>query len=657
MTTQPRGAGILGGRRWLRKLAAAGAVAALAPAAAAQQPKILPAQQRPAPAAPAATDYDRRVVAYVYNNVPITRQELGEFLIARKGADKVEGIDKVPLVVNRKIIEIEAHRRGVEATGIEIAAVLAESVRESGVREDDFFQFIRQRFDKSRYEWEQDVIRPRILLGKMCKDRVQVTADEVRRLYDNRYGEKRKAQVVAFPKGKEPAPAVRQAALTSADQFVQLATTQPNPEFAKSQGVMLPVGRHTEGADPVVEQALFALQVGQTSQWIETADSWLCLKLLEVTPPNADVPLDKVRAQLEKELVEKKLNEVIPKFVEELKKAANPVLTQHVPVPPAPPAEPGQPAPPPVRAPEADPRVLARIYGTLPVTREELGEFLIARGGYEKLGLLVNRRIIEIEAQRRGVAVTPQEIDAALKSDVAGLPPRNDGQPVSVEEFVKHLLPVKGMSLFEYTEDVIRPRLLLRKMCQDRVKVTDDDLKLAFENKFGEKRGAKLIIWPKEQLRQAQRQWDECRKGDTQQERDVNFDRVARDQPTRELAARAGEVLPVGRHNDADNPVVEQVLFTLKEGEVSHLVETAAGIMCVKCTKIYPPAGNVTLEVARPGLEKDVFEKKLAKEAAAFFGELRKAANPNVLLKGPPTDRENAEGVRQLLHQVESLKK
>src|SRR5262249_9528430 len=45
-----------------------------------------------------ATDYGQRVVAYIYGNVPITREELGEYLIARFGAERTE------FLVNRRIV-------------------------------------------------------------------------------------------------------------------------------------------------------------------------------------------------------------------------------------------------------------------------------------------------------------------------------------------------------------------------------------------------------------------------------------------------------------------------------------------------------------------------------------------------------------------------
>src|SRR5262245_23828600 len=46
------------------------------------------------------SDYSRRVVAYIFGNRPITREELGEYLIERVGAERLE------FLVNRRIIEM-----------------------------------------------------------------------------------------------------------------------------------------------------------------------------------------------------------------------------------------------------------------------------------------------------------------------------------------------------------------------------------------------------------------------------------------------------------------------------------------------------------------------------------------------------------------------
>src|SRR5262249_38145032 len=218
------------------------------------------------------------------------------------------------------------------------------------------------------------------------------------------------------------------------------------------------------------------------------------------------------------------------------------------------------------------------------------------------------------EAARRQVTVSPQEVEATLTDDLMELglfrepPPggkREDAIKQMKTDFVQHILPKRGMTLFEWEEDVIKPKLLLGKMCRDRVKVTDDDLKRAFENKFGEKRQAKIIIWPKEQFRVAQKEWNEARQGTTPEEKNANFDRVGGSQQDPNLASAAGLVTPMGRYTDADSSTVEQVLFGLQVGDVSQLFETPAGIMCVKCVAILPPGPMApTLDQVRPALEK-----------------------------------------------------
>ncbi len=291
-------------------------------------------------------------------------------------------------------------------------------------------------------------------------------------------------------------------------------------------------------------------------------------------------------------------------------------------------------------SPPPDKRVVAYIYGNIPVTREELGDFLIARGGHEKLELLVNKRIIEIEAAKRNIVVTPTEVQAALEEDLRSM-------GISQADFVKQILPRYGKTLFEWTEDVIRPRLLLGKMCADRIQVTDEEVQKLFENRHGERRQAKIIIWPRDDLKRAQRQWEEARKGDAE------FDRVARSQLDPNLAASAGLVAPLGRYPDAEDDTPTKVLWGLKVGEMSHLFETPAGIMCIKCVAIVPPDADVKLEGRlKEQLYRDVHEKKLNAEIPKYFAELKKVAQPNLLLKGPPSPKEFRDGVMQGLQQI-----
>ena len=119
-------------------------------------------------------------------------------------------------------------------------------------------------------------------------------------------------------------------------------------------------------------------------------------------------------------------------------------------------------------------REVAYIYETIPITREELGEYLIARFGTERLDLLVNKRIIEIECRKAGVEVTQAEIDEKLNNDLTGL-------NVDRKTFVDKVLARYKKTLYEWREDVLRPQILLAKLVRSRVKVTDEDLRKAHD--------------------------------------------------------------------------------------------------------------------------------------------------------------------------------
>ena len=70
--------------------------------AAAKPPAAATSEEPPPPASAEASDYSRRVVAYTHKNLPITREDLGEYLIARYGVEKVEALINRRIIDNRK---------------------------------------------------------------------------------------------------------------------------------------------------------------------------------------------------------------------------------------------------------------------------------------------------------------------------------------------------------------------------------------------------------------------------------------------------------------------------------------------------------------------------------------------------------------------------
>lgn len=266
--------------------------------------------------------------------------------------------------------------------------------------------------------------------------------------------------------------------------------------------------------------------------------------------------------------------------------------------------------------------VITTAEGKVAISQEEFGKFLTDRGGADKLELFVNKRIIEAEAVRLGLTVTTQEMEAALKQDMEGI-------TVKYDEFVKIVLPKYGKTLYEWMEDVVRPRLLLGKMCKDEVKVEEADLKIQFERLYGEKRLIQMVLYPLADEKNAKKLFAQAR---TSQD---EFDSVARSQPNPSLAATKGEVAPISRHLPAADKQVENVAFKLKEGEVSEMLHTAQGFIFFKLHKIIPPNANTSFEKEKDRLFAAAYDEKLQQRIPKKFAELKQKAQPQVVYMPP----------------------
>lgn len=281
-------------------------------------------------------------------------------------------------------------------------------------------------------------------------------------------------------------------------------------------------------------------------------------------------------------------------------------------------------APPVAAAPALDhARPVAYLYDTLPVTQAEFGKWLMDRGGADKLETFVNIRVIEVEAAKRNITVTKSEMEAALAKDLEGIATNHN-------DFVKILLPKYGKSLYEWMEDVVRPRLLLTKMCRDNVTVSDDHLKIQFERLHGEKRVVQMVIFPKSDDPKAVANIRAKIVGDA-----TEFDAIARSQPNPMLAASCGKIKPISRHLQGEDKRVEQLAFKLKVGEVSEILATEQGFIILKLNEILPANDKVTFETEKAKLYAAAFDEQLEQEIPKQFQKLKEAALPKTMYSGP----------------------
>jgi hypothetical protein len=288
-------------------------------------------------------------------------------------------------------------------------------------------------------------------------------------------------------------------------------------------------------------------------------------------------------------------------------------------------------------------RVVAYVYDNMPVTREELGEYLIARYGTERLDLLCNKKIIDNECRKAGIEVTAAEVENSLSEDLKGL-------NVDRKTFVDKVLKNYRKNLYEWKEDVIRPKLMLSKLVRSRVKVTDDDIKKAFEAYYGEKVECRIVMYEKGFERAVLSDYPRLR--DSEEE----FHKAAKNQKSSSLAATAGKIRPIAR-NTTGNDELEKAAFALQPNEVSPVIGTPEGLIIVKCDKRIPADTTVNLESVREKITAEIIEKKIAAEIPVAFAEMRKRANPKLILQGVNQTDDLTKTIAPLIKEVDDALK
>jgi RNA polymerase sigma factor (sigma-70 family) len=259
---------------------------------------------------------------------------------------------------------------------------------------------------------------------------------------------------------------------------------------------------------------------------------------------------------------------------------------------------------------------VAVIFGDVPITRADMGEHLLHRMRKEQLQAYVNRRILEHACRERGITVTEREIEAALAREMETL---GGGRP-TLDRFLINT----NKTLLEWKEDVIRPRLMMRKLCQDRVHVTERLLRRAFEAEYGEKVECQMVLWPKEED-QPDRIYLLSLDRD-----DRAFELAAGNQRRKSLAVTNGRIPPFGRHGFG-NSQIEKAAFSLRPGEVSPPLDTPEGMVVLKCLRRLPADRTKEFEDVRADLERMLREHLLILQVPKVFEELQARARPRLL--------------------------
>ncbi|SIO11566.1 foldase protein PrsA [Singulisphaera sp. GP187] len=170
------------------------------------------------------------------------------------------------------------------------------------------------------------------------------------------------------------------------------------------------------------------------------------------------------------------------------------------------------------------------------ISRQQLADECVARQGEEILDTLIARSLIDQALRAKKLEVTAVEIDNEIENVAQNV------AHVGREAWLRTLAKERNISPTQYARDIIYPALALRKLANNRVQITAEDMRDSFEAQYGEKIRCRLIMVDK--LPAAQGIWEELRKNPG------GFEKLAQERSMDAGSRSLGGLLaePISRH-------------------------------------------------------------------------------------------------------------
>lgn len=270
----------------------------------------------------------------------------------------------------------------------------------------------------------------------------------------------------------------------------------------------------------------------------------------------------------------------------------------------------------------AQARVVANVNGD-EITREELANECLRHYGKDVLESLSNKYLIMFECQRRGMAVTSEEVNAEIERMARRF-------KLPVDQWLKMLKQERGVSPKQYANDIIWPMLALRKLGGERLRITPEELQTEYESLYGPAVKGRIIVSStpqkaKQLLAAAQANPSEF----------GNLAKEHSEDPS--SASLRGMIQPIRQHSP--NQRLEEAAFRLKDGQISDIVQVG-GQYVIFQREALVPARNIAFSEVQAHLEELIRERKLRTVANEILREMQKTAKIENVMNDPRLSRD-----------------
>jgi parvulin-like peptidyl-prolyl isomerase len=561
-------------------------------------------QQSPTKAASARSDSPGKTAAVVaaVNGEQISRQQLAAECLRRYGTDVLES------TVNKHLIWQACREQGLEISDKEVEEEIGRMAAKFGLSAGRWLALLQEERDIAPEQYRQEIIWPTLALRKLAAKEMTVTQEELQRAMDTEYGPRVKARVITVGT-RALADEVRAKAVANPAEFGNLARAHSEDASASVNGLIPPIRRHV--GDPNVETIAFSLKEGEVSEVLPVANQFVilqCEKQLEATYIAPRYQAD-AEARIRDRVQDQKLREVSSTIFKRLQDAAkvvnvynNPQLRQQM------------------------PGVAATINGQK-ISVEQLGEECVVRNGKDVLEGEIQRRLLQQALKKRNVTVTEADIDQEIARAALSYGYTKPDGTADVEKWLAEVTKEEGASVELYVCDAVWPTVALKKLVDNRVEISEDDIQKGFVSNYGPRVEVLAIVL--NDHRQAQKVWEMARNKPTDQffgelAHEYSVDAISRE--------NFGRVPPIRQYSG--RPDLEKEAFAMKPGDLSGIIAAEDSYIILRCTGFTTPVVAAMDEAVKEELVADIREKKVRLAMSVELERIRQASHIENYLAG-----------------------
>jgi len=571
--------------------------------ATAQAPAVRPAPRAPArTAAPPAANPKKLDIMAVVNGETIKRDELAKECLSRYGKDVLEAM------VNRYLILHACQRYNVQVTNDDVDKEVERLAQKFGLPVERWLKMLEEKRDVSAAEYKRDIVWPTLALRRLAANEIKITPEEIQKVRESELGPRVYVRMITT-RDADKAQKLMAMVKANPDNFATIAKDHSEDRnSASGWGVIPPIRRHI--GDPAIEQACFALKDGEVSSIISAVDQYFIFRCDRHEPATFVKP--EHNADVERRIIdhlhEKKMRSASPAIFKRLQEETKVVNVLNDPA-----------------LSQQHPGIAARV-GTGQITIREVAEECLKRHGKDVLTGEIHRKVLAQALLRAKQSVQEQDIDVEISRAARTFGYETPAGQPDIQAWLKHVTEPDGATVELYVRDAVWPTVALKKLTEEKVTVTAEDLDKGYEANFGPRVNALAIVC---------RNHRECTK----------VWQMARDNPSPEffgkLAAQysiepvsknnQGQIPPIRRHGG--QPMVEKNAFALRPGELSGVIIQGNTYILLKCIGYTKPVVT-DRKAVEPELREEIHEKKLRLAMSKKFDLLKTSAQIDNFLEG-----------------------